>query len=105
MRTFILEIQIVVYNFCGSAADIVHFLHPLHLIFRFERFGYALTLCHLLYELRKHFVCLLVDVGKVSVHLAACQQIEIKDLAILLDIPQMPLTPNADRLLFSFGQF
>ena len=85
--------QIAVYNFCGNATDIVHFLHPLHLIFRFERFGYALALCHLFYEPKKHILSLLVEVCEVPVQFSACQQIEIEDLAILLDIPQMSLSP------------
>ena len=66
---------------------IIHSTNPFHLVIRFELFGYALTLCRLLYEPRKHILCLFVDVCKVAVQLATCQQIKIQYLAILLDIP------------------
>ena len=39
--------QFRIYDFCGSAADVIHPSNPLHLIVRFEFFCYALTLCHL----------------------------------------------------------
>ena len=78
---------IVINDLCGSAADIIHPTNPCHLIIYFKFFGHALTLCHLLYEPRKHFFCLLIEVCKVSVQFASCQQIKIQCLAILLDIP------------------
>ena len=39
---------IVVYDFRGSAADVIHPSNPPHLIIRFELFGHALTFYHLL---------------------------------------------------------
>ena len=69
--------EVCVYHFRSSAADVIHLINPFHLIIRFELFGYALTLCHLLYKPRKHIFCLFVEVSKVSVQFATCQQIEI----------------------------
>ena len=43
---------IVIYDFCGSAADIGHPSNPLHLIVCFELFGCAFTFCHLFYKLK-----------------------------------------------------
>lgn len=45
---------IVVYDFCGFVADIIHSSDPLHLVIRFEFFCHALTLCHLIYEPKNH---------------------------------------------------
>ena len=45
---------IVIYDFCGSAANVIHPSNPLHLVIRLEFFGYALTLRHLFYEPKKH---------------------------------------------------
>ena len=58
---------IMIYDFGGSTADVIHSSDPLHLIICFEFFGYALTLCHLFYEPKKHILSLLVYIGKVSV--------------------------------------
>lgn len=45
---------IVVYDFCGFVADIIHSSDPLHLVIRFEFFCHALTLCQLFYKPKKH---------------------------------------------------
>ena len=66
-----------VYNFGSSLLDVIHPTNPFHLVVCFELFGYTLTLCHLIYEPRKHILRLLVDVCEVSIQLATCQQISI----------------------------
>ena len=95
---------IVIYDFGSSATDVIHPSNPLHLIVCFELFGHALTLCHLFYEPKKHIFSLLVYIGKVSVQFAFCKQGRIKTFAVRLDIPQVPLSPNADFNLFFGGQ-
>ena len=95
--------NIVVYDFRGSAADVIHPSNPLHLIVCFEFFGYALTLRHLFYEQKKHILSLLVYIGKVSAQFAFCEQGCIESFAVRLDIPQVPLSPNADFSLFFGG--
>ena len=94
---------IVVYDFCGFVAYIIHSSDPLHLVIRFEFFCHALTLCQLFYKPIKLILCLLVYIGKVSVQFAFCEQGCIKTFAVRLDILQMPLSPNADFDLF-FGR-
>ena len=69
----------------------MHLPNPFHLVFRFKLLGYALTFCHPFYQLKKHFLCLPVDFDKMSVQLSACQQIGIKYLAVLSEIPQVSL--------------
>ena len=64
------------YNFCGyyffhRRTNIVHSAHPFHLAIRFKLFSDTLLLCHLLYKLRKHIVCLLVDVSQMAIQLPA----------------------------------
>ena len=76
----------MVYNFRGSAADIIHPSNPLHLVICFEFFCHTLTLCHLFYETKKHILSLFVEGRKIAVQFAACQQICVKYLAVLLDI-------------------
>ncbi len=46
----------VIYDFCGSAVDVVHPSNPRHLIVRFELFSHALTLSHLFYKLKKAYI-------------------------------------------------
>ena len=58
---------IVIYDFCGSAADVIHLSNPLHLIIRFELFGNARTFRHLFYETKKHILSLLVNVSEITV--------------------------------------
>ena len=59
-----------------------------------------LTLCHLFYEPKEHFFCLLVDVSKVAAELASGQQIEVQSLSVLFDIPQVSLPVYADFSAF-----
>ena len=77
--------------------DVIHLLRPQHLVFRFKRFRYALLFGKLFYQPREHILCLLVNIGKVIVQLTAYQQIGIEYLAMLFQIPQMPLSPYADK--------
>ena len=91
-------------DFHSSTADVVHPLHPQHLIFRFEGFRYALFFEKLLYQPREHFLCMLVYVGNVTVQLAAYQQFGIEYLAVLFQIPQVSLSPYADMPWFFFRQ-
>ena len=58
-------------DFHSSTADVVHPLHPQHLIFRFEGFRNALFFGKLLYQPRKRCFCLLVEVCKVSLSSSA----------------------------------
>ena len=60
---------IVVYTFCGSAADVIHLLHPNHLIFSFELFRYIFFFGKLFYQPEKHFFCLFVNISVVTVKL------------------------------------
>ena len=46
-------------------------------------------------SLFKAFLCLPVDVGKVCIQLAACKKIGVCNLAVLLQIVQMLLSPCA----------
>ena len=92
--------NIVIYDFCGSAADVVHPSNPLHLTICFEFFRYAFALCNLFYEPKKHILSPLVYIGKVSVQFAFCEQGRIKTFAVRLDMLQVPLSPNSDFDLF-----
>ena len=96
--------QLCIYNLFRTVTDIVHSLHPQHLILCFELFGYTFFFGKLFYYPKKEFLRLLVNIGKIIGQLAARQQIDIADFMVLLDIPQMPLTPNADFNLWLFGE-
>ena len=76
--------------------DVVHPLHPQHLIIRFEGFRYALFFGKLFYQPRKHCFCLLVEVSEVIVQLAGSQQLGIQTNLVLANISQVSLSPNAD---------
>lgn len=103
-RRFLTVNEIGIDNFFCSAPNIIHCPYPRHLVDCFKLFRYTLTLCHLLYQPRKHFLCLLINISKITVQLARCKQISVKDTLMLFDISQMALSPNADRLAFFFGE-
>ena len=75
-------------------------LYPQHLILGFELFGDALTEGHLFYQLKKHSLRLLVQISQITVQLAGDLQLCVQRLAVLSEIPQVPLAPNADGVLF-----
>ena len=58
----------------------------------------------MLYQPKKHFLCLTVNVGKVAVQPAAGEQGGIGCPAMLLQIALVALSLHADGLLFFFGQ-
>ena len=96
--------QIVVHNLHSSIPNVVHSLYPQHLILDLKLFCDAFTGRHLLNQLKKHCLGLLVQIGKLSVQRAGDLQLCVQCLAVLPEIPQMPLTPSADRTLFFSGQ-
>ena len=77
---------------------------PQHLILDLKLFCDAFTGRHLLNQLKKHRFSLFVQIGKIAVQLAGGQQLRVQRLAVLPEIPQMPLAPNADGPLFFSGQ-
>ena len=83
-----------------SAADIIHPPEPFHLVVGFQRFGNTICICHLLYQPKKKFLCPSVDIRKIGVQFATCQQSGISHTAMLLEIAEMPLSPYPDWLLF-----
>ena len=74
----------------------IRILRALLLVFRFECFRYIFFFGKLFYQPRKHFLCLPINVSKVTVHVTACQQIVLAHFAILFEIPQVSLSPYAD---------
>ena len=85
----IFEDQIDAYYFTRLISYNVHPTNPLHLIGGFKMLGYALTLCHLFYEMFEHFLCLLVDIGKIAVQLAAELQIGEQRSSVFSQIIQV----------------
>ena len=70
------------------------------MILGFLLLGNAVTNCHLLYQHKKHGLRLIVQIGKITVQLAGDLQLCVQRLAVLSEIPQVPLAPNADGVLF-----
>lgn len=97
--------QIVVDRLHSPIPDIVHPMHPEHLILGLELFCDTFHLSHLLYQPKEHFLCLPVDVSKATVQLATGEQGGIGCPAMLLQIAPVALSPHADGLLLFFGQF
>lgn len=79
-----------------SGSDIIHLLHPQHLILRFEVFVNAIPPGYLLRR-RDLLRCLFVDVGKAGIQPAAGRQLCVQGFARLFDVLQVPLPPNTDR--------
>ena len=81
-----------VHNLHSAGADIVHILHPIQGIFRLELFRDTLCLFHLLYKRFQTLLSLFVNVGKITIQLAACQQIHIQNFMVLFEMPSVPLS-------------
>ena len=48
---------------------------------------------YLLYQPKKHIFRLFVNIRKITVQLATCEQVGIKHFAVLFEIAQVPLSP------------
>ena len=94
------EYQFTHYGFFGRAANIVHHLHPPHLVGRLEVFVDALSLGNLYCQRGQHFVCLFVDLGEVGVEPSFTEQDGIPSATVLLEIIEVHLSVFADGLLF-----
>lgn len=85
--------DILVHNFHCVCPNVVHPTDPSHLIDCFQRLSNTLSFHHLLDDGAHHFLCLLVNVGKVAVQLATQQQSVIKGSAVFFEIPLVSLPP------------
>ena len=94
--------QLMVYDLHDPVPNVVHTLHPQHLILRLELFCHTLPLCHLLCQQEYLLRCLFVDVGKVGVQPAAGQKLRVQGFSLRFDVPQVPLPQYPDGL-FHFG--
>ena len=79
--------QIVIHDLCCPVSDIVHKLHPQHLIPRLELFGDAFTIRHLLHQQEHLLRRLLVDFGQIGIQPAAGQQLRVQGFTLLFDVP------------------
>ena len=95
---------IVIYNFGGSATDVIHPSNPLHLIICFEFFGYTLTLCHQFYEPKKHILSLLIYIGKVAVQFAFQNELVVKKFLMLFEVGESFPAPYSYWLIFCFRE-
>ena len=93
-----------VYNLGCRRPNIVHLPHPHHRIIGFQYLGNALGLGNLPNNGIQPFLGLLVNIGKIAVQLAAQLQAGVEGLAVLPDVPQVPLTPQTNGLFFFLWQ-
>lgn len=88
--------QLIVCNLRCPISDAVHLPDPFHLVTGFQRFRNALCICNLFYQPKKQLLCLPVNICKLTIQLAAGQQIGVKHPPVLLEISEMSLTPYPD---------
>ena len=86
------EYQFTHYGFFGRAVNIVHHLHPPHLVGCFEVFVDALRLGKLYRQRGQHFVCLFVDLGKVGIELSFTEQGGVPSATVLLEVVEVHLS-------------
>ena len=94
------EYQFTHYGFFGRVANIVHHMHPPHLVGRLEVFVNALSLGKLNCQRGQHFVCLFVHVGKVGIEPSFTEQGGVPSATVLLEVVEVHLSVFADWLLF-----
>ncbi len=85
-------------------SNIVHALHPSHLILCFQLFGNTLLYCHLLYKTVEHFSCPVVHLRKVTVQLTTEYQTGVQYRSMLFEVAQMPSALHSDRRVIGFIQ-
>ena len=96
--------QFFVCDFHCPIPNVVHPLYPQLLILGLELLHDALTDGKLFYQLKKHVFRLLIQIGKITVQLAGDLQLCVHRLLVLSEIPQMPLTPNANGPQLFIGE-
>ena len=89
MGTSLYKNQLGFDDFLGTAADVVHLLHPLQLIGSFQGFGYALGFLHLPDGQCKLFLGLLVQLGKIAAQLTGQEQLVVPDGMLLFQVHLM----------------
>lgn len=97
--------QFSIYDLHSLVPNAIDHADPLHLVVCLELLCDTFRLGHLLYQPKKHFLRLTVDIGKVAVQFSAGEQGRIACPAMLLQVTPMALSPHADGLLLFFGQF
>ena len=93
------EYQFTHYCFFGRATNVVHHLHPPHLVGCFEVFVDALSLGKLYRQRAQHFACLFVYVGKVGVEPSFTEQGGVPSATVLLEVVKVDSSVLADGLL------
>ena len=91
-------------NLSRSLNSIIHLAYPQHLVSYFELFSAAFLPCESLYKFIVHLLRLFINIGKILVELAFCEQIGIENGAASFDIAKMLLSPQTDWSLILFGQ-
>ena len=94
-----------VYNFHSSVSDVIHPTDPIHRIGGLQCLRDTFACCHLLYQPREHFLCLPVNVSKITVQLATGEQGCIQCLVVIFQVAPVSLTPDADMCCFILRQF
>lgn len=90
-------------NFCGSATNVIHFLHPLQRGISFHLFRYIFLFGKRFYKGLEHTLCLLIHFCQMPVQRSGSQQIVIPNPVVLLQISPVSLSPNSDFSI-SFGR-
>lgn len=88
--------QFTVYNLRCTTLYVVHLPDPFHLVTGFQRFRNARCICNLFYQPKKQLLGLPINICKITIQLAASQQIGIEYFAVFFQIAKMPLSPYPD---------
>lgn len=81
--------------------NVVYSSNPSHHIISFQFFRYALFVRKFIDKPTFCFASKLINIVKIRVEIAACDKIVISNLAIFLEPPFVPLSPNADRVVLT----
>ena len=81
---FSYEHHVWIDSFDYTLSDVIHSLHPLHLIGGFELFGDAFFFGVFFYKPRKEFLRLFLDVCKRRMEFAGSEQVVIQDFTVVL---------------------
>lgn len=76
--------DILIYDFCYFASNIIYPPYPLRWIFSLELFGYTFPFSVFFYQPKKKGLCFLLCISEMGMKLAGSEQVAVQDFMMLL---------------------
>jgi len=81
---FLYENHLCIYNFVNPLSNVIHPMHPFHLILCLKLFGDTFPFSILFYQPKKECLCFFLYISEMGVELAGSEEIAIENFMVLL---------------------